>query len=104
MKKDTRILNAATVEIQCEDHTIGNLLRGQLLKDKSVLFSGYRVPHPLEPKVELKVQTDKDSTPQKVFGDAINGLIVEMSVLQDKLRAEVGRVQGSAYQRQDQWR
>jgi hypothetical protein len=33
------------------------LSRRQLLEDPDVLFSGYRVPHPLEPAIQLKVQT-----------------------------------------------
>jgi len=45
-----------------EDHTIGNLIRMHLLKNKEVKFAGYKVPHPLEPKVEIKVQTVKDNT------------------------------------------
>lgn len=30
-----------------EDHTLGNLLRSQLLKSPHVTFAGYKVPHPL---------------------------------------------------------
>ena len=30
-----------------EDHTLGNLLRSQLLKSPHVRFAGYKVPHPL---------------------------------------------------------
>eukprot|EP00965_Chrysotila_dentata_P195311 6176915-Pleurochrysis_carterae.AAC.3 len=29
----------------------------QLLEDDQVLFSGYRVPHPLEPAIQVKIQT-----------------------------------------------
>jgi len=29
----------------------------QLLEDREVTFSGYRVPHPLEPAIQVKVQT-----------------------------------------------
>ena len=29
----------------------------QLLEDDQVLFSGYRVPHPLEPAIQVRVQT-----------------------------------------------
>lgn len=30
-----------------EDHTLGNMLRARLLQSPHVLFSGYKVPHPL---------------------------------------------------------
>ena len=32
----------------------------QLLEDPNVLFGGYRVPHPLEPAIQIKVQTRID--------------------------------------------
>ena len=39
-----------------EDHTLGNMIRHQLLKDPNVLFAGYKNPHPLEHKVILRIQ------------------------------------------------
>ena len=35
-------------------------VRRQLLEDPNVLFGGYRVPHPLEPAIQIKVQTRID--------------------------------------------
>ncbi|KAJ3336577.1 DNA-directed RNA polymerase II subunit RPB11-b1 [Gonapodya sp. JEL0774] len=67
--RDTKIPNAATFTIYTEDHTVGNVLRQQLLRNPRVLFAGYRVPHPLEPKVEIKVQTTHQTTPVKVLVD-----------------------------------
>ena len=43
MEKDTKVPNAAIFTINKEDHTLGNLLKHQLLKDPNVLFAGYRV-------------------------------------------------------------
>ncbi|CDW87300.1 dna-directed rna polymerase ii subunit rpb11-like isoform x1 [Stylonychia lemnae] len=60
---DSKIRNHATITIQQEDHTIGNIIRMQLLKDPRVRFSGYRKPHPLENKVEIKVQTNGEINP-----------------------------------------
>jgi len=40
-----------------EDHTLGNLLRVQLLRDPEVIFAAYKVPHPLTRSVEVRVQT-----------------------------------------------
>jgi len=36
----------------------------QLLKDPQVLFAGYKVPHPLEHKIVIRVQTTPDYSPQ----------------------------------------
>jgi hypothetical protein len=40
-----RAENAKTYTFNKEDHTLGNLLRMQLLKDSTVKFSGYKMPH-----------------------------------------------------------
>ena len=40
-------INLSVVDIQDEDHTLGNIVRLQLLRDRSVKFAGYRKPHPL---------------------------------------------------------
>ena len=39
-----------------EDHTVGNMIRHQLLKDPNVLFAGYKNPHPLEHRIILRIQ------------------------------------------------
>jgi DNA-directed RNA polymerases I and III subunit RPAC2 len=51
---------AATCRTFCigdEDHTLGNALRHVLIKNNSVGFAGYSVPHPSEPIVQIRVQT-----------------------------------------------
>jgi DNA-directed RNA polymerase I and III subunit RPAC2 len=40
-----------------EDHTLGNAVRHVLMKNSSVGFAGYSVPHPAEPVVQIRVQT-----------------------------------------------
>jgi hypothetical protein len=44
-----------------EDHTMGNLIRMQLHSDRFVVFAGYRIPHPLENKMVVKVRTPFNS-------------------------------------------
>lgn len=44
-----------------EDHTIGNALRHVLMNDTRVNFAGYCVPHPSEPVVHIRVQTNPES-------------------------------------------
>ncbi|CAI6355323.1 unnamed protein product [Macrosiphum euphorbiae] len=51
---DTKVVNAAIFSIN-EDHTLGNMIRNQLLRDPNVLFAGYKLPHPLEHKFELRI-------------------------------------------------
>lgn len=41
-----------------EDHTLGNALRHVLMNDARVDFAGYCVPHPSEPIVHLRIQSN----------------------------------------------
>ncbi|KAI9472326.1 MAG: DNA-directed RNA polymerase [Benjaminiella poitrasii] len=91
MEVDTKIPNAATFAIEREDHTLGNILRGQLLKDPRVLFAGYKVPHPLEHNFLVKVQTVPGTSPGKALKDATSELISEINTLKNKFDMEVIR-------------
>merc|ERR1719240_725528 len=76
--KDTKIPNAGTFTINKEDHTIGNLLRMQLLRDQQVRFAGYQMPHPLEHRTLVKIQTvNATPTPINALSNAINDLYSE---------------------------
>lgn len=44
-----------------EDHTLGNVLRHILMQHQAVNFAGYSVPHPSEPIVQIRVQTDSNN-------------------------------------------
>ena len=59
--------NAGTFILHKEDHTLGNLIRIQLLRDTSVRFAGYRMPHPLIFDTHIRVETmDSKKTPTNV--------------------------------------
>ena len=47
----------ATFTFYNEDHTLGNVLRSTLIKNKHVEFWGYTIPHPSEPYLKLRVQS-----------------------------------------------
>ena len=51
----SKLKNFATVTVKQEDHTLGNIVRQSVLKDKRMRFAGYRKPHPLFDLVEIKV-------------------------------------------------
>lgn len=64
---ETKRPNAGTFVLAKEDHTLGNLIRLQLLRDPTVRFAGYRMPHPLIFDCHVKVETmDARQTPIKV--------------------------------------
>lgn len=95
MQEDMRIPNAATFVINKEDHTLGNMLRHAVLAQPGVLFCGYKVPHPLEPRVLLKVQTDGSMTPAEVLQQACTKLIVQTGSLKQSWAKEVRLGTGS---------
>ena len=65
-----------------EDHTVGNLLRTQLLKTDEIRFAGYRTPHPLEYLMEMKVQTNGDIDPVTAVKRATTTRIEEVKHLE----------------------
>ena len=61
--------NAATFILHKEDHTLGNLIRIQLLRVPDVRFAGYRMPHPLIFDTHIRVETmDSKKNPKTVRG------------------------------------
>ncbi len=84
---DPKLADAGTFVILKEDHTLGNILRMSLLRDKRVLFAGYRMPHPLEHKLLVKIKTRPVSNPVEVMNDAIDGLTSEVKTLQQAFQA-----------------
>ncbi|KJA25624.1 hypothetical protein HYPSUDRAFT_37660 [Hypholoma sublateritium FD-334 SS-4] len=88
LTEDTKIPNAATIKIVKQDHTLGNMLRAQLLAMPQILFAGYKVPHPLHPYFIIKIQTDGTITPQEILEQACTKLIATMSNLETKFKRE----------------
>lgn len=90
-------MNAGTFKIEREDHTIGNLLRMQLMQDKNVIFVGYKNPHPLEHHILLKVQTSPKPTggtkvpylPVDALANAVKDLVGEVAILSENLEDDI---------------
>mmetsp|Transcript_8985 Transcript_8985/g.37074 ORF Transcript_8985/g.37074 Transcript_8985/m.37074 type:complete len:115 (+) Transcript_8985:90-434(+) len=55
VKKDTDG-RSLTASIWHEGHTIGNALRYALTKNPSVELAAYTMPHPAEPKINVRLQ------------------------------------------------
>ena len=45
----------------------------ELLRNEAVLFAGYKVPHPLEHRIELRVQTTPAETPEAPRAGFVGG-------------------------------
>ncbi|GMH63579.1 hypothetical protein TrLO_g16014 [Triparma laevis f. longispina] len=79
-----QIPNAGTFTFNKEDHTMGNLIRHQLLRNPNVHFCGYMHPHPLIHRIDMKIQTrDGTTNPGDVLLEAIDDLTTECGKLQE---------------------
>ncbi len=85
---DSRIPNAANVKFEKEDHTLGNMLRAQLLQDARVVFAGYRVEHPLVASFTLRVQTEEDYEPREAVVNAARALLDQLTHLRSNFERE----------------
>lgn len=74
-EKDTKMPNASLIVLHKEDHTLGNTIRMQLLRDARVRFAGYRMPHPTINECHIKLQTmEAGQAPLSVFDDCLEDL------------------------------
>ena len=67
------------------------MVRYKLLKDSRVRFAGYKKPHPLEEKIEVRVQTNGELKPEDAVREACTKLNEELDSLANDFRAEVAK-------------
>ncbi|KAK9457245.1 DNA-directed RNA polymerase [Dipodascopsis uninucleata] len=84
---DSRLPNTVNIKFEREDHTLGNLLRAQLLQDPRVLFAAYKVEHPLFANFVLRIQTEEGYPPKEALKNAIMTLIGQL----DRLKKEFAK-------------
>jgi DNA-directed RNA polymerase II subunit RPB11 len=68
---DSKKPRTSTFRLMKEDHTLGNLIRARLLENRKVRFAGYRIPHPLEMELHIRVETTEEITPMQAFISAL---------------------------------
>ena len=86
---DSKKPNAGMFILGKEDHTLGNLIRIQLLRDASVRFAGYRMPHPLIFDCHIRVETmGSKMSPITLFESALTDLLMETETMERQF--EVG--------------
>ena len=71
---EQKIPNTCLFIINSEDHTFGNAVKMMLLRNPKIRFVAYRKPHPLENKIEIKIQTNGEITPLEAFREALRNL------------------------------
>lgn len=83
-----RVPNAVLITFEREDHTLGNLLRAQLMQDPRVIFAGYKVEHPLFANFLLRIQTEEGYNPREALKNACHALIAQLSRLNTNFQKE----------------
>ncbi|ODV95611.1 hypothetical protein PACTADRAFT_50306 [Pachysolen tannophilus NRRL Y-2460] len=85
---DPRVPNCILIKFEREDHTLGNLLRQQLINDPRVIFVAYKVEHPLFANFVMRLQTEEGYKPKDALRNACNSLITLLEQLKNKFQAE----------------
>mmetsp|Transcript_101384 Transcript_101384/g.286000 ORF Transcript_101384/g.286000 Transcript_101384/m.286000 type:complete len:200 (+) Transcript_101384:116-715(+) len=101
---DEKVPDACLFKIWLEDHTLGHTLRMELLRNEDVLFAGYKVPHPLDHMIELRVQTLPKSSPEIVLRHAVENIRTECRSMLDQFDQGVAawqKLHGKQYERDD---
>tara|TARA_Y100000782_G_C9944656_1_gene164950 strand:- start:124 stop:456 length:333 start_codon:yes stop_codon:yes gene_type:complete len=83
--------NFSQFVIKKEDHTIGNSLQMELLENKKVIFSGYRIPHPLKYDLHIKVKTKSTTKPRKELINSIKSLQKKLNNIEKLFKKELSK-------------
>ncbi|KAK6507002.1 RNA polymerase subunit AC19 [Arthrobotrys musiformis] len=84
--------SCASFQFENEDHTLGNALRWIIMKNPQVEFCGYSIPHPSEPKMNMRIQTYGEITAKDALIKGLADLRDLCDVVTDKFVAEKQRV------------
>lgn len=73
-----------------EDHTLGNPLRYVLMRRAETEFCGYSVPHPYEPKMNVRLQT-RDVAAVEVLKSGLKDLEEAANLIDDSFAAALDK-------------
>lgn len=85
---DTKSPNSVVIVFEKEDHTLGNLIRAELLNDSKVLFAAYKVEHPFFARFKLRIQTIDGYDPKDALKNACNSIINKLASLKSNFETE----------------
>ncbi|KAJ5166359.1 DNA-directed RNA polymerase I and III subunit [Penicillium canariense] len=78
---------AASFQFEGEGHTMGNALRYAIMKNPAVEFCGYTIPHPSDPKMHVRIQTNDSTTALEALEKGFNDLMDLCDVVTEKFTA-----------------
>ncbi len=62
------------LEIKGEDDTLGNLISKEAMKHPKVIYSTYRIPHPLQDKIEITIRFAEDADQGQVLSEIVENI------------------------------
>lgn len=82
--------SSATFIFGNEDHTLGNVLRYVLMRRRETEFCGYSVPHPYEPKMNVRLQTTGEPAVE-VLNKGLKDIEEAANIIDDAFAAALDR-------------
>ncbi|MCD6301374.1 MAG: DNA-directed RNA polymerase subunit L [Staphylothermus sp.] len=66
--------NEIVIEIGGEDDTLGNLIAKEAMKHPKVVYASYRIPHPLQNRLEIVITVEKGVDVGEVLSEIIKNI------------------------------
>ncbi len=77
--------NEIIIVIEGEDDTIGNLIAKSAVQHPNVVYATYRIPHPLERKVEIIISVDKNADLGSTISEIIHSIKEQLEEFKNKI-------------------
>ncbi len=77
--------NEIIIVIEGEDDTIGNLIAKSAVQHSNVVYATYRIPHPLERKVEIIISVDKNADLGSTISEIIQNIKEQLEEFKKKI-------------------
>jgi len=66
--------NEIVIEITGEDDTLGNLIAKEAMKHPKVVYASYRIPHPLQNRLEIVITVEKGVDMGEVLSEIVTNI------------------------------
>jgi DNA-directed RNA polymerase subunit L len=87
-----------TFEFKDQDHTMGNLVQAELLKDPNVTFAAYNKPHPSDNKILIRVDTKSPVTPNVALHAALQRTLERLGYMRQLFHQQMSVPSSTSHQ------
>jgi len=85
LKVSRQAENEIVIEITGEDDTLGNLIAKEAMKHPKVVYASYRIPHPLQNRLEIVITVEKGVD----IGEVLSEIVTNIKNILADFRREV---------------